>query len=159
MRRAVALLAVGAVAGAMLAVGGIAFGGTDIKFRQTLHFVATQDQFQAFDRAPAGPSLGDQTFSSVVLERGGVAVGSLDLTCSLTHTKSTGSGDRYTCFANARLAKGQVVLGATIPSGSLESESRVAVTGGTGKYRNVRGQGLTKTVSATSSNLTLYLIP
>ena len=37
------------------------------------------------------------------------------------------SGDRYTCFANARLPKGQIALGATIPTGSLESRSRLAI--------------------------------
>ena len=78
MRRAVALVAAGVVLGAVLAASGVAFGGTDIKGRQRLHFVAKQDQFQAFDRAPAGPSLGDQTFSSAVLERNGTTVGSLD---------------------------------------------------------------------------------
>jgi hypothetical protein len=160
MRRAAALLVAGAVAGAVLAVSGIAFGGTDIKIRQTLRFVARQDQFQAFDRAPSGPSLGDQTFASAVLNRNGTAAGSLDLTCGLTHVVSgSTTGNRYTCTGTARLTRGQVTLTGTIPTGSLESASRFSVTGGTADFRNARGQAINKTLSSTSSKLTLYLIP
>jgi hypothetical protein len=158
MRRAIALLAVGVVAGATLGIAGIAFGG-DIKRGQTLRFVAHQDQFQAFDRAPAGKSLGDETFSSAVLERNGTAAGSLDLTCGLTHSVSGNTGSRYTCTGTARLNRGQVSLTGTIPSGSLISASRFSVTGGTEDFRNARGQAINKTKSSTSSVLTLYLIP
>src|ERR671930_652325 len=107
-RRLSALIVASAVAVATFAIGGIAMGGSDIKSATTLRFVAKQQQFQSVDAAPKGPSLSDQIFASAALQRNGVDVGSLDLTCSVTHEETASSGARYTCIANVRLSAGEV---------------------------------------------------
>ena len=155
MKRALALLVAGAVAGATLAVGGTALGGSDIRSKKTLQFTAKQQQYSS-----QGTDLGEQTFASATLLKNGTNVGTYDLVCSITFEDSgNGPGDRSTCVASVRLAAGEITIAGTTPTGSLQSTARFAVTGGTGNYRNVRGEALNKATSSSSSTLTLTLIP
>jgi hypothetical protein len=155
MRRTIALVLAGIVAGATISIAGAAFGSSEIRSARTVHFTAKQQQYQS-----EGTDLGEQTWSSATLVKNGTNVGTYDLVCSITfEDTSGGTGDRSTCIANVRLSAGEVTLAGTVPTGSLETTARFAVTGGTGDYRNVRGEALNKAVSSTTSALTLHLSP
>ena|SRR5436190_18692133 len=136
---ATALIAIAAAAGAASASdGGSAAGHT-----KSLHFLLRETQ-QVIDRAPAGPSNGD-----VVLVRGdllnpntrkpvGTEVGSYVMVDAANQNRSAAQ-IVFTPDARSSLAQADQITTAGIFD-SVPSKVVTAVTGGTGRYQNARGQ-------------------
>jgi hypothetical protein len=99
-----------------------------------------------------GQSVGDVfVFQSDLLDPATHAkVGTVEGHCMLI----TASGDLTDCDASGMLAGGQI----RVSGASTDAETNVlAVTGGTGIYRNVRGQITTTSIDDTSSTDTLEI--
>ena len=138
---AVALVAVvlAAVGGAAMASGDSSAGsGT-----RTLHFLLREDQ-QILDRAPAGPSNGD-----VVILRGdllnpktrkvvGKEIGMYVMADASNENRSVASVV-FTPNATRMLAKSDQIASQVIFD-SVPGELDAPITGGSGRYRNARGE-------------------
>ena len=119
------------------------FGGT---YRQVTHTTARYAlgpvEQGNVDADPPGTSLGDQTVSRNVLRRGGRQVGSLVSACTFTGVDPK---PVLLCDAVAQIDSSQLALMVRIPPRFLQDPQgesfRLAITGGTGRYRNARGYG------------------
>jgi hypothetical protein len=122
-----------------------ASGGTSTR---TLHFFLREEQ-QVIDRAPSGPSNGD-----LVLLRGdlldpktrtpvGSEIGSYVMVDSKNENPSI-VNVVFTPNARTKLAKADQITMQTIFDSVPEPPQIGAITGGTGRYRNARGQIVSK---------------
>jgi hypothetical protein len=136
---AAALIAIAAAAGAASASGDAPAG----RHTTTLHFLLRETQ-QVIDRAPTGPSNGD-----LVLVRGdllnpktrnpvGTEVGTYVMADAAHENRSTAQ-IVFTPAARSSLAQADQITTAGIFD-SVPSRVVSAVTGGTGKFHDVRGQ-------------------
>jgi hypothetical protein len=126
--------------------------GADIATATTIVVVSRNETTTDIDNPPAGPSQGDElVVHSPLFRRSGAEVGTLDVHAVFT------SIDPFAVQAvfTASLAKGQITA-----QGVATEETRftAAVTGGTGAYRNARGQ-VTVRFQANQVVLTYHLIP
>jgi hypothetical protein len=140
---AIVVVALAAAGGASLASGDSSTGTST----QTVHFLLREDQ-QVLDRAPAGPSNGD-----LVLLRGdllnpktravvGTEVGMYVMVDAANQNRSA-ANIVFTPNARTNLAQADQIAVQTLfdsVPGTLVS----AITGGTGKYKNARGQVVAK---------------
>lgn len=141
---AIVIVALAAAGGASLASGDSSAGASTST--RTLHFLLREDQ-QVLDRAPAGPSNGD-----LVLLRGdllnpktraavGTEVGMYVMVDAANQNRSVANvaftPDARTNLAEADQITMQVIFD-SVP-GTLASP----ITGGSGKYKNARGQVVT----------------
>ncbi len=156
MRRSLVVLSTAAV----VAVGaGSVAAATDlapmVTGAQTVVLLAAVDRQQQVDTAPAGFSLADQlVFAGTLTAPGGADRGRFGIACTVTDTLAEGT---YQCQLTLALPAGLVTAqGLLSPVGP---RSTLAVTGGTGRYRNVRGQGLAVDTSPGHARLTLSLLP
>ena len=78
----------------------------------------------------------------------------------MTDSISRASQTMAKCVATAELPKGQITAqGLLTFSEEAEGEPfRLAITGGTGKYRTAHGEVIVKDVSETESRLTFVII-
>lgn len=136
-----------AAAGATAIASTGASGGTSASTR-TLHFLLREEQ-QVIDRAPRGPSNGD-----LVLLRGelldpktrtpvGTEIGSYLMVDSKNENRSI-VNVVFTPNARTKLAKADQITMQTIFDSVPEPPQIGAITGGTGRYRNARGQIVSK---------------
>lgn len=160
MRRPLALLT-GAVvltvaAGSVVVSGAVATDTTpQITAAQTLHLIAATDRQQSVDVPPAGFSLADQqVFAGQLTAPGGADRGRFDVACTATDTLAGGS---LQCLFTLALPGG--LLTAHGLASAVGPRSTAAVTGGTRRYQNVRGQILVEQSSATIARLTVSLLP
>ncbi|GAA3399271.1 allene oxide cyclase barrel-like domain-containing protein [Streptomyces roseoviridis] len=93
------------------------------------------DQWHVIDAAPNGVSLGDQDVYSGTAFKDGREIGSGGGSCQVIHV----DGDDVTtqCVLTMELERGSVTLQALWTKGPEPVD--MAVTGGTGAYRNARG--------------------
>jgi hypothetical protein len=114
---------------------------------QTLHFYLREEQ-QVIDRAPSGPSNGD-----LVLLRGtlldpktrapvGTEIGTYVMVDSRNENRSL-VNVVFTPNARTKLAKADQITMQTIFDAAPPPQI-AAITGGTGRYRNARGQIISK---------------
>jgi hypothetical protein len=96
---------------------------------------AETDQLAAPDLDPAGPSLGDMYVYSGSLTKDGREVGYGGGSCQFTHI----DGEKITtqCVITMELERGSLTVQALWVYGT--SPLDMAITGGTGAYRNARG--------------------
>jgi len=140
---AIVIVALAAAGGASLASGDSSTGAST----RTIHLLLREDQ-QVLDRAPAGPSNGD-----LVLLRGdllnpktraavGTEVGMYVMVDAANQNRSV-ANVVFTPDARTKLAEADQITMQTIfdsVPGTLVSP----ITGGSGKYKNARGQVVTQ---------------
>jgi hypothetical protein len=159
MLRIVLIAAVVAtVVGAGAAVG--ATGSPDITRAVTITVFVKQSSSTHLDLGTHGLSAGDEdVIAAPLYDRSGVRVGRVDDVLTFTKVTASGSGsalDRFT----ATLGDGQIVAdGAFAFSGGSPPNASSAVTGGTGRYANVRGQVDETFLSNGSLRLVYRLLP
>lgn len=149
LRRAIVLplglATVLALAGGAAVASTGSSGGTSAR---TLHFLLREEQ-QVIDRAPRGPSNGD-----LVLVRGelldpqtrepvGTEIGTYVMVDSKNENRSLAQVV-FTPNARTKLAKADQITMQTIFDSVPEPPQIAAITGGTGRYRNARGQIVSK---------------
>ncbi|MDA3642643.1 hypothetical protein LZ318_39035 [Saccharopolyspora indica] len=102
---------------------------------QVIELDVGNDQFVLTDVGEHGLSLGDEYVFSDVLYRNGQRVGYDGGSCQVTHV----DGERITtnCTLSLQLPDGQLTAQAVWVRGT---DGPMAVTGGTGAYRNARGE-------------------
>jgi hypothetical protein len=111
------------------------------------------------DLGEPGDSLGDQFVTSSDLFGGDEQVGIDGVVCTLLRLEPMVSATAQ-CVATAKLPKGQItVQGLLTFSEETEGEPfLLAITGGTGKYREAHGELKVVEVSETESQLTFKII-
>jgi hypothetical protein len=120
---------------------------------------ARPDSISLQDALPAGPSLGDRlVYSADILDRSGRLVGRDGVDCVTVRIDITASPDKQQtvqCVATIELfSQGQI----TAQSLAQGTSNYFAITGGTGKFRNVRGEVLVEDVTPlVEANLTFSL--
>jgi hypothetical protein len=116
-------------------------------------------QEAAIDLGEPGDSLGDQFVFSGDLFRAGEKVGIDGGVCTLVRLEPMVSATSQ-CVATAELPKGQItVQGLLTFSEETEGEpSQLAITGGTGKYKEAQGEVKVVQISETESQLTFKII-
>jgi hypothetical protein len=107
------------------------------------------------DLGPKGHGPGDQfVFAGDVFDReGGDEVGRLGGTCTAV------SDDEVLCVANLALEDGQIASQGLFDAHDLFHGKPVAfpITGGTGAYRDARGEGTVELVNETDAKFVLHL--
>jgi hypothetical protein len=124
----------------------------DITTAKTIVVISRNETATDIDNPPAGPSQGDEgVVHSPLFNRSGAEVGTLDVHFVIT------SLDPFAIQAvfTASLAKGQITAQGVAGEGQAFT---AAVTGGTGAFRNARGQ-VTVRFQANQVVLTYRLIP
>lgn len=154
MRRTTAVLGTSALALGVVAVA-VAGPAPAITRAETLRLTATVDRQTTLDFHARGFSLGDQRIAagSLADERGAV-VGRFDLACTVTDTLAEGT---FQCLFTLALPHGQVTSQGL--ASTVGPRSTTAVTGGTGRYQNVRGQVVVTRHSPTRATLVVSLLP
>ena len=154
MRRTLGAL----VGSAILVVAGLsgwARGGADISAPQTVHLVSVIEQGTLLDLGPSGPSLGDEQVASGGLRQGGQQVGRFSFVCTWTGIHPTYANEH--CDGGGKVTDGQITFDGLTRT---DHERHVwAVTGGTGTYRNARGEVRITDLSDTRSRVVVELIP
>ncbi|MEV0699535.1 dirigent protein [Saccharopolyspora sp. NPDC050389] len=95
----------------------------------------SNDQFVLTDVGEPGVSIGDEYVFSDELYQGGRQVGDDGGACQVTHVE--GQEITTNCVISVRLPDGQITAQTLWVRGT---DSLMAITGGTGKYRTARGE-------------------
>jgi hypothetical protein len=123
-----------------VAVGGCSAGAAEPPSRpgeqvEVLELEVDNDQYAAVDLGATGISLGDMDVFSGNAIKDGRAVGRGGGTCQITHID--GAEIARQCMLTMELEHGSVTMQSLWVGGA--SPLDMAVTGGTGTYRNARG--------------------
>jgi hypothetical protein len=131
---------------------GVASAGTGAQDTMRGHVIALVERADAvnFLPAPSGAPIGDRlVFSSHLYDEHGNSVGRDGADCTTTNTD--GSAE---CTISVALADGEL----TFQGLARGTDNTFAVTGGTGSYRNARGEARAVDVQPGQANLTITLI-
>jgi hypothetical protein len=125
---------------------------------EVIRVLATIVQEADLDLGEEGESVGDQFVFSEDLSRHGERVGISGATCTLVRLEPVSA--TVQCLATAELAKGQITAqGLVTFSEETEGEPfRLAITGGTERYKEAHGQVTVVEVSETEARLTFHII-
>jgi hypothetical protein len=136
-------------------VGGLAATASpDISHPQTIHLIAITTEQNALDLGASGFSQGDEfIFHDVLKNHDGKRVGDDGGVCTITSLAL----QQANCQVTLSLPGGQIATQGLSTHGVTTFS--VPVTGGSGVYRNVRGELVVHQVSATKALVTLELIP
>jgi Allene oxide cyclase barrel like domain len=153
-------IAVATVAAILLVAGVAAFAlaaqpHARITQPQMLSFVSVTTSTGFIDADPSGTSTGDQQSSAARLMHHGNRVGSLDANCSFTLP-------HLICWGVVRLQAGQITVQGMVRKSVLQGKQStvtIAITGGTGAYRNVHGWATSTPISSDKQRLVLNLLP
>ena len=117
------------------------------------------DKEVEIDLGEPGGSLGDQFVNSGDLFRAGEKVGIDGVVCTLVRLEPMVSATSQ-CVATAELPKGQItVQGLLTFTEETEGEpSFLAITGGTGTYREAQGEPKVDQISETEAQLTFKIV-
>jgi allene oxide cyclase len=126
-----ALLSAAAVAGVALASGGSGGGSRTV----TIHAIELPVKTTFTDLNDKGASQGDTFAATNTLHSGGSVIGREDDWCTLMNATRL----RFACDATAFLPGGSVMLQGPFQVGGT---ARLAIVGGTGRYRDARGQAI-----------------
>ena len=148
--------------GACLGVVGLAAGtvavasaSPDIASAQTIALTGHITQFTPLDLGATGPSQGDEfVFSGTLSNRSDTQVGHFGGYVVLVKTGTAAQGEASVTFA---LSGGQITFQNLQPQRAVPFET--AVTGGTGMFKNARGEGTVTETSSTTFTVVLHLIP
>ena len=147
MRKAVALVAVAATTAAVLGLAGASASPTGGHRVRNLRLVATNSYF--VDNDPSGQSGGDLVGSSGELRRRGHRVGKYSSACTLSLPVAG------QCQATLILQRGRIQLAGNYRLQAVKN--RVAIVGGTNKFRGVRGDVTIQTVGGQGGVQHLHL--
>jgi hypothetical protein len=153
-------LMVGALATAMIATGGtIAFAGDggndgDDDDGDVIRLTARTVTEEEVDLGEQGFGPGDRFTFFEHLFREGERVGDSGGECVIVHLE--GQAATGNCVATLRLPGGQITLQALVDFAEEEEPFTVAVTGGTGRYRDADGEA-TIEPGATENRFTIRL--
>jgi Dirigent-like protein len=147
--------AVALAALAVLLIGAPAASAHDKgrgKDKQTLRLVAEENQFEFVDVGASGPSLGDYFVFNETLFKRGREVGTSGGVCTATEVTPPYDVLTFQCLVTLSLRSGQITLQGLI---EIQGEDdmgpfRLAITGGTGKYRGAGGEATFRGTSDTS---------
>lgn len=158
-------LSIVAILVVVLAAGGGALAstnGTSAKAaNQTFTLFATTVQSADIDLGEPGFSLGDQfVFADDLAEaEGGPTIGTDGGVCTVVRIDEHSGAVTVQCVVTGELHGGQItVQGLVTFAEDAPGTFVLAVTGGTGAYKNVRGQVTVEEISETEAILTFELI-
>jgi hypothetical protein len=123
---------------------------------RVLHYTSTVTKSAYVDSRPTGFSAGDLLTEHARWSQGGVAAGTMALTATVTLRTSKQTGE-VMFTAVARLKQGQLALTGVFDVVPQNQTFDAAVTGGTGAFRNVRGDAVFRQTSGDTSQITLTL--
>jgi hypothetical protein len=155
MRKFISLVALIVVVGAI--AGGMAMAASKsppIQQPETISATFTFGRFKFVDERPLRQeSTGDQILFRGVLEQSGTRLGFAVIQCT-----GTFPNELLACVGTAKLGRGQIVA-----QGLVKERQRVhaflAVTGGTGHFRNARGTLEVQDISPNKARFTFRLLP
>ena len=126
--------------------------------KKTLRIKAEEKQFQFLDLGDPGPSLGDEIVFSEILFIRGREVGESGVVCTVTQAMPPYDVLTFHCVGTLRLDKGQITLQGLIEVQGEDDPGpfRVAITGGTGKFRGAGGEAVVREVSAGPPTTSVY---
>ena len=117
--------------------------------------IDVQDTF--LDLGEPGDSLGDQSVFSQDLFRRGEKVGAAGVVCTLVRLEPMVSAT-VQCLGTAQLPRGQITIQGLLTFTDGPSTFRLAITGGTGRYRTAHGVVIVEEVSETRDRITFRVI-
>jgi hypothetical protein len=117
--------------------------------------ITVQDTF--LDLGRRGESLGDQSVFSQDLFRQGERVGSGGVVCSFVRLRP-GVSATFQCVATAKLPGGQITVQGLVTFTDGPSTFRLAITGGTGRYRTAHGVAIVEEISEARERITFRVI-
>lgn len=117
--------------------------------------ITVQDTF--LDLGEPGESLGDQSVFSQDLFRQGKKVGTGSVVCTLVRVEP-GVSATVQCVGTARLPRGQITVQGLVTFTDGPSRFRVAITGGTGRFRTAHGVAIVEEISVTRERITFRVI-
>jgi hypothetical protein len=124
---------------------------------QSVHFVAKTTQLTSIDLPPAGFGQGDEVVFHDQLLRGGGTIGHDGGACQATLV-AKGQVPQFQCLVTFVFKDGQVTVQGLLNIANPASfQGTFAVTGGTGIYREARGQATIHQTSATLATITLSI--
>jgi len=130
--------------------------GHDDGDRTVIRVVTRQVDSADLDLGREGFSIGDRFVFTENLSRRGMRVGTDHGECVFTRIEPQGGA--FQCTATAVFRRGQItVQGAVTFSEDDPSRFTLAVTGGTGRFRDAGGQVVVRETSATRGVLTFML--
>ncbi|MGH8968727.1 MAG: allene oxide cyclase barrel-like domain-containing protein [Actinomycetes bacterium] len=119
---------------------------------RVLRFTSVQVAETELDLGAAGFSPGDQIVFSDDLKRSGHKIGTDAGVCTVVRV--AGADTEFTCVTTFRLPRGTIAVQAMFSAADLP-DVRLAITGGTGAYRDAGGQG--RTLAGEVAPVTLYV--
>jgi hypothetical protein len=120
---------------------------------RVIHFTTKQAHQSVIDNGTSGFGVDDIVVFSNDLYQGDTRIGEDGGTCTVVRA-GDGGGLTMHCIGTNTLPGGQIaVQGLAAPGEPFE----LAITGGTERYRDVRGQVIGKNTSATTMDITLVL--
>lgn len=128
-----AAVSLAAVAAGMWAVEGATVGTP--KKPEVIELEVQNDQYTAADLGPAGPSLGDMDVYSGTAVKDGQSVGRGGGHCQVIAMK--GGAVTSQCLITMEVEQGSLTMQSLWTKGAASLD--MAITGGTGLYRNARG--------------------
>jgi allene oxide cyclase-like protein len=157
---ALAVVAVVAVASANAGFSILQSGGRARSAGSDLRFF-THDTEQAWlDLGDKGESLGDRlVFAGDAFDREeGTKVGRLAGSCETVSRDAGGRGETL-CSASLDLARGQLMTRLLADTAAFFGGTPLpfAITGGTGSYRQARGDGTITVLNATDARIVIHL--
>lgn len=120
----------------------------------TIHLVEQIHDFAFLDEGSAGPSLGDRlVFTSDLFDRNGNPVGRDAADC--VTVRDPGQQQIAQCTITVQLSGGEI----TFQGLAQGTDNTFAITGGTGEYKNARGEAVAKDrVPLQTADITIRLI-
>jgi len=158
---ALVAIASASVASMVGALGPKAAADEEISGPTTLRLFEHDTQQTALDLGDPGPGPGDQfLFAGDVFDRqGGIQLGRIAGQCTRLSGDAT-AGDEF-CAVTLTLDGGEIGVQTVTDSAALFQRAEtvpLAIVGGTGLYRNVRGEGTFQAPNQTDGNVVLNLI-
>jgi hypothetical protein len=162
MRRRLPLAILASLALAIVIVPGAstspsAIRSSDDNEVEVIRVTAITVQENGLDLGEPGDSLGDQFIFSDDLFRGGEKVGTAGGVGTLVRLEPMVAAT-IQFVATARLPKGQITLQGLVRFTDGPSTFKLAITGGTGRYRDASGVLIAEEVSETETQLTFRVI-
>jgi hypothetical protein len=160
---------IAAIVAVVLAVASVALASADSPERsadddsvEVIKLFATEVQSADIDLGAQGFSLGDQfVFSDDLFRRkGGEKLGFDGVVCSVVRIDQQAQSTTVQCTFTASLREGQIAGQGllTFTEGQGPATNVLPITGGTGEFKNARGEVRVEELSDTEANLTLFVL-
>jgi hypothetical protein len=124
---------------------------------EVIRVIAVTVQENFLDLGEPGDSLGDQLVFTTDLLRRGEKVGIGGVHCTVVRLEPMVSATTQ-CVATAELPRGQLAGQGLLTFTEGPSTFRLAITGGTGRYRTAHGVLVVQEISETEDRLTFRII-